>query len=81
LNLPSLKPLNKVSLGGLAGLLTALIFWALRKYVGIEIDIEGTALITSLVAVAVQMAASYLTPLSTDEVEQIVQVSDEEPQL
>jgi hypothetical protein len=76
MHLSSNKPLNKVSYGTIAGLLTALIFWALRKYLGVEIDIEGTALITSLIAVGVQALAAYLTPLSEGEVEQIVQSED-----
>jgi hypothetical protein len=76
INLPSLKPLNKVSAGTIAGLVTALILWALRKYAAVELDLEGTALITSLVSVLASSAAAYFTPLSESEVVQIVQSED-----
>jgi len=65
-----------VSFGTIAGILTALILYALRKYGGVELDAEGNALITSLVAVLVTSATAYLTPLAQAEVVQIVQAPD-----
>lgn len=74
--LSSNAPLNKISYGTIAGLLAALIFWALKKYAGVSLDAEGTALITSLVSVLVAGLAGYLTPLSKGEVSAIVQSPD-----
>lgn len=76
MNLPSLKPLNKVSVATIAGLVTALILWALKKYAGAELDLEGSTLITSLVSVLASSLAGYRTPLSDAEVVQIVQAPD-----
>jgi hypothetical protein len=73
MNLPSTRPLNKVTYSALAAVLTALLFWALKRYAGIQIDLEGSALITTLVTIVVQTATAYLTPLSQPEVVQIVQ--------
>jgi len=57
-------PLRKVSFSTIAGLLSALVFWALRRYAGVEIDQEGAVLITALISGLV----GYLTPLAPGEV-------------
>lgn len=62
------RPLNKISIGTAAGLLTALVFWGLKKFAGVEIDLEGTALITSLVSVLVTGFVGYMTPLAPGEI-------------
>lgn len=74
MNLPSLKPLNKVSAATLATALAALVLWALRRYAGM--DTEGATVISSFVMVLVTFVAGYLTPLSETEVTQIVQADD-----
>lgn len=74
MNLPSLKPLNKVSVATLATALAALLMWSLRRYAGM--DTEGATVISSFVMVLVTFVAGYLTPLSEAEVVQIVQAPD-----
>jgi uncharacterized membrane protein YjjB (DUF3815 family) len=71
MNLPSLAPLNKVSVATLATALAALVLWALRHYAGM--DTEGATVISSFVMVLATFLGGYLTPLSEAEVDQIVQ--------
>jgi hypothetical protein len=59
-------PINKVSYSTLAGLLTAAIFWGLRRFAGVEIDAEGMTVITALVAGFV----GYMTPIAKGEITQ-----------
>jgi hypothetical protein len=68
--------LNKITYGGLAGVLAALVFYVLRKYMGVELDTELATLVTSLIAVGVAQFFAWLTPLSEKEVNAIVQSPD-----
>jgi len=74
MTLTSKWPLNKVSAATLATALAALVLWALRRYAGM--DTEGATVISSFVMVLFTFLAGYLTPLSEDEVDQIVQAPD-----
>lgn len=60
----SAMPLNKIRNATLAGLATAVLFWALRRYAGVELDAEGMSAITALVTGFV----GYMTPLAPGEV-------------
>lgn len=60
----SQMPLNKIRNATLAGLLTAVLFWALRRYAGVDLDAEGMSAITALVTGFV----GYMTPLAPGEV-------------
>lgn len=63
----SSMPLNKVRNATLAGLATAVLFWALRRYAGVELDAEGMSAITALVTGVV----GYMTPLAQGEVKPV----------
>lgn len=74
MTLSSATPLNKVSISTLATALAALLFWALRRYAGM--DSEGATVISSFAMVLVTFLAGYLTPLSKSEVVAIVNAPD-----
>lgn len=60
-------PINKVSFPAIASMVVAVIFWALGRYAGVEVDAEGAVLITALVSGVV----GYFTPIAAGEIKPI----------
>lgn len=60
----SAMPINKVSFGTLAGLALTIVFLALRRYAGVQLDPELQTAITALVGGLV----AYMTPIAPGEI-------------